>query len=303
MNQWNFNQGIPKMHFGPQRMGEGVKQLLIANAAVFFLTQISGMSLWAEWFGLNPHNVIFGFRVWQPFTYMFLHAGLWHVGINMLMLWMFGSELENLWGRKEFLRYYMITGVGAGIFSLVPYFLGVVAGYRGNIPSIIGASGAVYGILLAYAVTYPDRKVLVYMIMPVKVKYLMLFMGFMTFASIGNGDGISHITHLGGLVVGWFYLRRNGRYRGLNIPWRQWFNKYNKIKIVSSGTPKRRGSSAKSPSKAGWHRVKNDTELRKEMDLLLDKITRVGYEQLSNTEKERLLELSSKLSKDGDHRN
>ncbi len=291
------------MRFGPQKMGDGVKQLLIVNVAVFVLTQISGMGFWAEWFGLNPHNVIFGLRVWQPFTYMFLHAGIWHIGINMLMLWMFGSELEKLWGRKEFLRFYLVSGAGAGVFSLVPYFLGVVSGYRGAIPSIIGASGAVYAILLAYAVTYPDRKVLVYMIMPVKVKYLMLFMGFMTFSSIGNGDGISHITHLGGLVVGWFYLRRNGRYRGLNIPWRQWLSKFNKIKIVKDDSPPRTKTSSVPPRKGGWHRVKNEADLRHEMDTLLDKITRVGYEQLSNQEKERLLELSSQLSKDGNHRN
>ncbi len=288
------------MRFGPRQMGEGVKQLLIANAIVFVLTQLTGMSVWAGWFGLNPHDVIFGLRIWQPFTYLFLHGGIWHIGINMLMLWMFGSELEGLWGRKEFMRFYIVTGAGAGVFSLVPYFLGVLAGYRGHIPSIIGASGAVYAILLAYAFTYPDRKVLVYMLVPVKVKYLMLIMGFMTFVSVGNGDGISHITHLGGLVVGWFYLRRNGRYRGLNIPWKEWLRKFGNVRIINKDDQRPRSGSAR---QQGWYRVKNESELRVEMDGLLDKITRVGYEQLSNAEKERLLELSSQLSNDGDNRN
>ena len=303
MNDWQSQQGTPRMRFGPGKMGDGVKQLLIANVAVFLLSSITGMSVLAGWFGLNPHDVIFNFRIWQPFTYMFLHGGFWHIGMNMLMLWMFGSELEKLWGRKEFLRFYLITGAGAGVSSLVPYFLGVLAGYSGHIPSIIGASGAVYAILLAYAVTYPDRKVLVYMLVPVKVKYLMLIMGIMTFVSVGNGDGISHITHLGGLVVGWFYLLRNGRYRGLNIPWKQWVQRYGKIRIV--GDPKspqpRRSTPSSTPK--GWHRVSSEVQLRKEMDGLLDKITRVGYEQLSNTEKERLLELSSQLSKEGERRN
>jgi hypothetical protein len=231
---------------------------------------------------------------------MFLHGGIWHIGMNMLMLWMFGSELENLWGRREFLRYYFVTGVGAGVFSLVPYFLGVLTGYHGMIPSIIGASGAIYAILLAYAMTYPDRTVLVYMIMPIKVKYLMLIMGLVTFSSVGNGDGIAHITHLGGLVVGWLYLRRNGRYRGLNIPWRQWLNRLKKVKIVNNAGPSEHRSSP--PSSAGWHRVDNETALRQEMDDLLDKISRVGYEQLSTAEKERLLYLSSKLANNS-HRN
>ncbi len=291
------------MRFGPSKMGGGVRQLLIANVSVYMLTQVMGMGFWASWFGLNPHDVIFGLRIWQPFTYMFLHGGFWHIAMNMLMLWMFGSELENIWGRKEFLRFYIVTGVGAGLFSLVPYFIGVLTGYRGTIPSIIGASGAIYAILLAYALTYPERKVLVYMLVPIKVKYLMLIMGFMTFASIGNGDGISHITHLGGLVVGWFYLRRNGRYRSLNIPWKQWLGKFNKIRIVQKDAPRQKRTSASTPPSKGWHRVKSKTELRKEMDALLDKITRVGYENLSNTEKERLLNLSSLLSNDGNQRN
>ncbi len=303
MNQWDFQQGTPRMKFGPNKMGDGVRQLLIANVAVFMLSQIMGMGIWAGWFGLNPHDVIFGLRIWQPFTYMFLHGGFWHIAMNMLMLWMFGSELEGIWGRKEFLRFYVVTGAGAGVFSLVPYFIGVLSGYRGTIPSIIGASGAVYAILLAYAVTYPDRKVLVYMLVPIKVKYLMLIMGFMTFASVGNGDGISHITHLGGLVVGWFYLRKNGRYRGLNIPWRQWLRRFTKIRIVNDDTQHHSRPTATRPQQQGWHRVRSETELRKEMDSLLDKITRVGYENLSNTEKERLLELSSQLSSDGDGRN
>lgn len=293
------------MRFGPRKLGNGVKQLLIANAVVFFLTQLGGMNTWAEWFGLNPHNVIFGLRIWQPFSYMFLHASFWHIAINMLMLWMFGSELESVWGRKEFIRYYLITGVGAGVFSLVPYFIGVLFGYRGHIPSIIGASGAVYGILLAYAMTYPNRTVLVYFVLPVKVKYLMLFMGFMTFASIGNSDGISHITHLGGLIVGWFYLRRTGKYRGLNIPWRSWLQRFNKIRIVSDKTKpsSRPDPDPASAKQSGWHRVPDETQLRQEMDSLLDKITRVGYEQLSITEKERLLNLSTQLSKDDNSQN
>jgi len=302
MNQWNYQPGGQRIRFGPSRMGEGVKQLLIANVAVFFLTELTGMRFWAGLLGLNPQSVIFGLRIWQPFTYMFLHAGFWHIGMNMLMLWMFGSELEKVWGRREFLRYYLITGFGAGVFSLVPYFIGVLFGYRGALPPIIGASGAVYAVLLAYAMTYPDRTVLVYMIMPIKVKYLMLIMGFVTFASVGNGDGISHITHLGGLVVGWFYLRRGGRYRGLNLPWRDWLSRLTKIRVVEDKTAPKKTEGPYKSGTTGWYRVRSEADLRKEMDLLLDKITQVGYEQLSNAEKERLLELSSKLAnEDGSH--
>ena len=286
--------------FGPRGITPGIQRLIIINAGVFLLTSLTGLSFWAHWFGLNPDLVFTRLHIWQPLTYMFLHAGLWHVGLNMLMLWMFGSELERLWGTREFMRYYFATGVGAGVFSLVPFLATVITG-GGFVPSIIGASGAVYGILLAYAMTYPDRTVYVYFLMPVKVKYLMLVMGVLTFVSVGNSDGIAHITHLGGLVVGWVYLKRAGRYRNLtmNLPLAQWWNSLKnlfKVRIV----PK----DGESPSARsdGWRKVGEEREERSEMDQLLDKITKVGYENLTNAEKKRLLELSGKLSTD-DHQN
>lgn len=294
MNDWNEprRQGF---RFGPRGITRGIQQIIIINAAIFLLTFFVGLDFLANWFGLNPRLVFTRGFLWQPFTYMFLHAGLWHVGLNMLMLWMFGSELERIWGHREFLRYYFITGVGSGLFSLVPYLFAVFTG-SSMVPSIIGASGAVYAILLAYAMTYPERTVLLYFIMPIKVKYLMLIMGVITFLSVGNGDGISHITHLGGLVVGWVYLKRSGRYRrvDLNLPWRRWVhylrNLFN-IRIVSDD-PKPKSN----PRKSGWRKVDDEQDMRSEMDILLDKITKVGYEQLSNAEKKRLLELSGKLS-------
>lgn len=291
MNEWN-QPNRPTMRFGPRGITRGIQQIIIVNAMIFLLTMATGLAFWADWFGLNPRLVFTRFHIWQPVTYMFLHAGFWHVGLNMLMLWMFGSELERIWGYREFLRYYFITGIGAGLFSLIPYLMAVLTG-SGAVPSIIGASGAVYAILLAYAMTYPERRVYVYFFMPIKVKYLMLIMGIITFMSVGNGDGISHITHLGGLVVGWFYLKRSGRYRrvDLNLPWRKWLRHLGdlfNIRVVSSDSPR----------KQDWHKVDDEKGMRSEMDILLDKITKVGYENLSNTEKRRLLELSGKLSTD-----
>ncbi len=292
MSTWDARQG-QSFRLGPRGITPGIQRLIVINAVVFLVTTLTGIGFWAHWFGLNPRLVFTRFHIWQPLTYLFLHAGLWHVGLNMLMLWMFGSELERLWGTREFLRYYFITGVGAGVFSLVPY-LGTLLTGGGYVPSIIGASGAVYAVLLAYAMTYPERTVYIYFLMPVKVKYLMLFMGIVTFMSVGNSDGVAHITHLGGLVVGWIYLKRGGRYRNLtmNLPLERWWHSLRnlfRIRIVNER--KKRPAHRES----GWHTTGGADE-RSEMDQLLDKITQVGYENLSDAEKRRLLELSGKLS-------
>jgi membrane associated rhomboid family serine protease len=186
-----------------------VKTLIIANVAVFLLQWFAGAfapGVMDRGFGLVPYNITHSFMIWQFFTYMFLHGGVLHILFNMLMLYMFGNELERLWGASQFLRYYFITGIGAGVCS---YIVGI------NSPvSTIGASGAIYGLLLAYGLTYPNRIVYFSFLFPIKVKWMILIMGAVAFLSSidGSRDGVAHIAHLGGLLVGYFYLRgRNWR--------------------------------------------------------------------------------------------
>jgi membrane associated rhomboid family serine protease len=132
---------------------------------------------------------------------MFLHGGPFHLLFNMLTLYMFGNELERHWGRRRFLSYYFVTGAGAGLCSWL------VAMNSSTV--IIGASGAIYGILLAFAVYDPNRIVLVSFLLPIKVKYLVLFMGFLAFySSIADAEpGVAHIAHLGGMLVGLVFLK------------------------------------------------------------------------------------------------
>jgi membrane associated rhomboid family serine protease len=177
-----------------------VRAIIIANIAVFFLQIITGLfapNLMESYFGLIPFNINHSFMIWQFMTYMFLHGGVIHILFNMLMLYMFGNELERLWGAKAFVQYYFITGIGAGICC---WIFGL---------NTIGASGAIYGILLAYGLTYPNRIVYFSFLFPIKVKWMVVIMGAVEFlASIGgSGDGIAHIAHMGGLLVGFVYLR------------------------------------------------------------------------------------------------
>ena len=139
--------------------------------------------------------------LWQFVTYMFLHGGVFHIFFNMLTLFMFGNDLERYWGTRRFLNYYFITGIGAGLCSWI------VAMHSESV--IIGASGAIYGLLLAYGVTYPNRIVYLNFLLPVKVKWLVVIFGAMAFlSSIGGSEpGVASIAHLGGMLVGYLFLK------------------------------------------------------------------------------------------------
>ena len=181
-----------------------VKTIIIANVAVFVLQIFSGLIVPGAleyYFGLKPALITQGFMIWQFATYMFLHGGIFHILFNMLMLYMFGSDLERYWGTRRFVLYYFITGVGAGICS---WIVGINSPF-----TTIGASGAIYGLLLAYGLTYPNRTVLFFFLFPIKMKWMVLIMGAIAFLSSvgGSGDGVAHIAHLGGMLVGYAYLR------------------------------------------------------------------------------------------------
>ncbi len=161
--------------------------------------------------GLVPYGVVAGLRIWQPVTYIFLHGGLWHLLINMLVLWMFGCDLERNWGQKKFWTYFMICGIGAGLINVVVNLIGTGFGRPLSLIPTIGASGAIFGVLIANAVLFPDRQIWL-IPFPVTLSmrvYVAIMAGIEFFSALGApGDNVSHICHLGGLLVGYIYLRR-----------------------------------------------------------------------------------------------
>jgi len=214
-----------RIHWGSV-IPPGIKLLVIVNAAVFLIQTLVRVFLETPgelalllWFGLVPHAVTHGLRIWQPFTYLFLHGDLWHLLINMLVLWMFGSDIERYWGRRRFFQYYFLTGIGAGVLNVLIKALtdaGTLAQPLGpfarwsEIPTI-GASGAIYGVLLAAAILFPDRRVLLFpfpVMLPMRI-YVLIMGAIAFYGSLGApGDKVSHLTHLGGMLVGYIYLRR-----------------------------------------------------------------------------------------------
>ena len=192
--------------FGPGPISTALKALIAANVAMFFITGFSRSLV--PMLGLVPTLVIHGW-VWQVATYMFLHGGLLHILFNMLALWMFGTELERMWGTRYFLKYYFVTGIGAGVltvlFSLLPFAF--AESLQRSV--VIGASGAVYALLLAYALYFPDRPIYMYFLFPIPARIFVMIMGVIAFYSSlsESGGGVANATHLGGLVVGYLYLK------------------------------------------------------------------------------------------------
>jgi membrane associated rhomboid family serine protease len=176
-----------------------VKNLMIIMGIVFLLQMF--VSRWFDlYFGLVPVLVWKKYFLWQLFTYIFLHGGFSHILFNLLALWMFGGELENYWGAKKFLFYFFFCGVGAGICTVIfsPYQF---------VPTI-GASGAIYGLLLAFGWLFPNRLIYIYFLFPIPAKYFVIIYGIIELFSSasGTGGGIAHLTHLGGLLFGLFYM-------------------------------------------------------------------------------------------------
>jgi membrane associated rhomboid family serine protease len=200
-----------QVSFGPP-LTPMVRYIIVVTVAVFFLTylpaEMLGWSFPFRWFGLRPYDVTHRLFLWQPVTYLFLHAGFFHVIFNLFALWMFGSDLERAWGPRRFLYYFFLTGIGAGVLC-------VLLEPSGVIPTV-GNSGAIYGVLLAYGLLFPERPILLWLLIPIKAKWFVLIMGLIEFVATrsASGSGVSHIAHLGGMLFGFLYLR------GGSLPWR-----------------------------------------------------------------------------------
>jgi membrane associated rhomboid family serine protease len=201
----------------PGRLQNGVKWLLIVNCAIFVISFYSrAAEALLRHFALMPRAVVETGAIWQLFTYQFLHdsSGFGHILVNMLTLWMFGVTLEQTWGTRKFLQYYFLCAVGAGVCVVLGEYL---LGNPWNIT--IGASGAIYGLLLAFGVLFPDAMLLFFFLFPIKAKYYVMIVGLIAFMSSTGaaGSGVSHLAHLGGMLFGLLYLK--GRLANRRTDW------------------------------------------------------------------------------------
>ena len=231
-----YRQGPPPgsgMPFRVPPVTPYMRGIIVATVGVWLLQilfgyagfRIAGLTF-EEIFGVVPILLIKGL-IWQPLTYMFLHspASLMHILFNMLFIWMFGGELERYWGGRSFLRYYLITGAGGGIFAAG---MGLAGGYFGSpadyVSVTIGASGALFGLITAFGMIFGDRQVLFMLLFPMKARTMAMILFAIAFfyTFTGTGGNVSHVGHLGGALTGFLYLKRAWRIGNLyqEVRWR-----------------------------------------------------------------------------------
>ena len=306
------------------------RNLLIINVVAFLASQIfqiGGKSI-DDWGALH-FFMASDFHVYQFITYQFLHGGFAHLFFNMFALWMFGCVIENVWGPKKFLFYYLFCGIGAGICQeLVQYVQFAAEGLTNlgsdtmvnvnngtsivpmtvdhilNLSRTIGASGAVYGILLAFGMIFPNERIFIFPLpVPIKAKwFVMIYAAIELFsAATSFGDGVAHMAHLGGMLFGFlliiYWRRHSNSYFDLNGS-RPFFDRWSRNSS--------RNSHSSNTSQNRWNTtttrpnpVEDDMEYnarkkarQEEIDQILDKIRKSGYDSLSKDEKQRLFEAS-----------
>ncbi|MGA2594650.1 MAG: rhomboid family intramembrane serine protease [Bryobacteraceae bacterium] len=201
-----YNTRYRSASFYSSYFPNGVKWLLISNVVMFVLMDLAQNTSYGQFFNLLalvPRAVVFHFAIWQLGTYLFLHGGVLHLLFNMFTLWMFGITLEREWGTRRFLKYYFVCGIGAGLCDV-----GVNALLGNWSTSTIGASGAIYGLLLAFGVLFPDVTILFFFLFPIRARYFVMIYGALAlYGALHVNTGVSNIAHLGGMAFGFVYLK------------------------------------------------------------------------------------------------
>ena len=249
----------------------GVRWLLTANIICFIVQQLIGIAFHAEvLFGLVPALVLLRGFVWQPVTYMFLHGHVWHLLWNMLALWVFGCDVERRWGTRRFIRFYLLGGLSAAVCTLVVALMNE----RTAVSPTIGASGAVLGLLAAYAMLFPDNRItLLFMfVLPITMKAKTLAIGYAVITVLiilstpaGSG-GVAHFAHLGGLAFGYLYVKYGDAFE-MSLRQRRARRSQKRLRARSE------------------QREENEKFMREEVDPILDKISREGIKSLTRRER------------------
>ena len=295
------------------------KNLLIVNFLAFVATwvlELRGIDL-TSLLGLH-FFMASDFHFYQFVTYMFLHGGLTHIFFNMFALWMFGSVIERVWGPKKFLFYYIVCGIGAGVAQEVvqyaTYMYEDMGAYQYvnvngvqvttdayiNLWTTIGASGAVYGILLAFGMIFPNERLFIIPFpFPIKAKWLIVgYIAIELFSAMsGPGDGVAHMAHLGGMLFGFLLIRywqkhpdssqRFGRSKG-----QEFFDQLKQKYEARQGTRMKAEHTADPRRESDEEYNARKRQNQEEVDAILDKIRKSGYDSLTKEEKKKLFDQS-----------
>ncbi len=276
-----------RVRFGPP-VSPTVKFLLIANIALFALDILTGRRLY--FLAYNPYFAIRRFFIWQFVTYMFMHGGIWHLLFNMLPLWMFGSDVERRIGRENFITVYLLCGLcGVGLFTLSH----MPAINDPNLTTLVGASGAVCGILVAFAMIFPERRItlLIFFVLPLSLKAKYLVLGFFVIEVLNElsqapGNNVAHLAHLGGMLFAYFYMKFKF---SLSLPFA--FTQVLSLRAKDYLYRRRYWQSRRRK----YESVHSDSFISEEIDPILDKISKHGIRSLTWRERRILKKARSKM--------
>jgi membrane associated rhomboid family serine protease len=267
-----------------------VRRLIAANAVVYLLAITVFTGPWfLRTFAFSPTTAVL--RPWTFLTYMFVHGGLLHLAFNMLMLFFFGPAVEDRMGTRTFLGYYVLAGLGGAALSFVIALVTPVAPF-------VGASGAVFGVALAFAINWPDAPIFVFPLpVPIKAKWLVVILATLDLALAVSGanDGVAHLAHLGGFIAGFAYLRAEAWLRGRPQPARVEPRRSLAPALTHPRSGERRDRSAQRPGARAGVETTSDAQRASEMNRLLDKISAGGIESLTPEERRFLNEMSKEL--------
>ena len=294
------------------------KNLLVINVLVFIATYVlSGSNIdLNELLGLH-FFLASDFHVWQLVSYMFMHGGFTHILMNMFMLWMFGMVVENVWGPRKFLFYYLVCGIGAGLCQeLAQYAAYVVEGLAQydsvrmggsivpmsvylNMMTTVGASGAIYAVLLAFGMLFPEERMFIIPI-PIPIKAKWFVMGYAALelyqAMAGTGGNVAHLAHLGGMIFGFFMIRYWQRHPSHDFTQRRGTNAFERMKnfYEKHHQPTPESPREETRAESDWDYNARRKAEQDEVDRILDKIRKSGYDSLTREEKQRLFDQSKR---------
>lgn len=267
------------------------RALLILNVAAFLFAKMAfgEVPIYGE--PMLKLNYILGlhyftspdFHIYQIVTYMFMHGGWEHLFFNMFALWMFGCVVEKAWGTQRYLVYYLTCGIGAGLIQELAQFM--MYGLSPAIGLTVGASGAIYGILLAFGMTWPENKIFIFPIpVPIKAKWFVcIYAAIELFSALAtSGDGVAHVAHLGGMLFGFLLIRhwKGGGQFGMRFQMPK-MPEFKKKKDKNQATDERNKD---------WKYNQQQMSREEIIDKILDKVRRNGYESLTAEEKRILFE-------------
>lgn len=313
MNDYNRPGGFGRFSMFPPVL----KFLLISNLVIFGIEMFFGTLHLGE-YTLNDfisaylylHPLDGNFFAWQLVSYQFFHGGFWHLFMNLFALWMFGAELESKWGSNRFLVFYLLSGVGGGLLQVFSPFL-----FNGAAAVTLGASGSVFGVLVAFGMTFPNRPIFMFPIfIPIPAKYFVLGYALinvlMGFSGSQSGSNIAYFAHIGGAAAGFllfrygeklgifrFFERIGGKKGGSQSTYSSYTEQrdpYANVYQARWEAPKaRKAEEERKPSKS--ISVNGEEITQAKIDEILDKISQTGYQNLTDREKQILFELSQKL--------